>query len=143
MMSFQQVNDMQIYVKNDQTYCNSHKTLYFRLCSTLHTFPVAVRKSREIPKSPPPVVTSYPISVQLVYIDELVGILNMYKYLPLDVLKNNNNQPFRLIRSKTRAVVVVIIIWYIFNYLCNQCLSPLKLGVRTRLMAMCTQCSIM
>jgi len=30
---------------------------------------------------------------------------------------------------------------WIYHYLCNQCLSPLKLWVRTPFMAMCTQCS--
>ena len=35
-----------------------------------------------------------------------------------------------------RAVVVVII--WIYNYLCNQCLSPRKLWVRSSLMARCT-----
>jgi hypothetical protein len=31
----------------------------------------------------------------------------------------------------------------IYNYLCNQCLSPLKLWVRTPFMARCTRCNIM
>ena len=35
-----------------------------------------------------------------------------------------------------RAVVVVII--WIYNYLCNQCLSPRKMWVRSSLMARCT-----
>jgi len=38
-------------------------------------------------------------------------------------------------------VVVVIVMMYgswIYNYLCNQCLSPLKLWVRTLFMARCT-----
>ena len=36
--------------------------------------------------------------------------------------------------------------WYgscIYKYLCNQCLSPLMLWVRTPFMAMCTWCNIM
>jgi len=32
---------------------------------------------------------------------------------------------------------------WIYNYLCNQCLSPLKLWVRTPFMARCTQYNIM
>jgi len=32
---------------------------------------------------------------------------------------------------------------WIYNYLCNQCLSPLKLWVRTLLMPRCTQYNIM
>jgi len=37
-------------------------------------------------------------------------------------------------------------LWYdnwIYNYLCNQCLSSLKLRVRTPLMAMSVWCNIM
>jgi len=32
---------------------------------------------------------------------------------------------------------------WIYNYLCNQCLSPLKLWVRTPFMVRCTRYSIM
>jgi len=32
---------------------------------------------------------------------------------------------------------------WIYNYLCNRCLSPLKLWVQTLFMARCTQCNIM
>ena len=32
---------------------------------------------------------------------------------------------------------------WIYNYLCNQCLSPLKLCVRIQLMARCTRCNFM
>jgi len=32
---------------------------------------------------------------------------------------------------------------WIYNYLCNQCLSPLKLWVRTPLMERCTRYNIM
>jgi len=32
---------------------------------------------------------------------------------------------------------------WIYNYLCNQCLSPLKLWVRTLFMARCTRYNIM
>jgi hypothetical protein len=32
---------------------------------------------------------------------------------------------------------------WIYNYICNQCLSPLKLWVRISLMARCNQCNIM
>jgi len=31
---------------------------------------------------------------------------------------------------------------WIYNFLCNQCLSPLKLSVRTKFMARCTQYNI-
>jgi len=32
---------------------------------------------------------------------------------------------------------------WIYNYLCNQCLSPLKLWVRIPFMERCTRCNIM
>jgi len=32
---------------------------------------------------------------------------------------------------------------WIYNYLCNQCLSPLTLWIRTQLMARCTRYKIM
>jgi len=32
---------------------------------------------------------------------------------------------------------------WIYNYICNQCLSPLKLWVRIQLMARCTRYNIM
>jgi hypothetical protein len=32
---------------------------------------------------------------------------------------------------------------WIYNYMCNQCLSPLQLWVRTPFMMRCTQCNIM
>jgi len=32
---------------------------------------------------------------------------------------------------------------WIYNYLCNQCRSPIKLWVRTRLMVRCTRYNIM
>ena len=41
------------------------------------------------------------------------------------------------------AVVVVIVWYWIYNYLCNQCLSPLKLWVRIPFMARCTRYNIM
>ena len=46
------------------------------------------------------------------------------------------------------GAVLVVIIWQlyfscIYNYLCNQCWSPLKLWVRTPLMARCARYNIM
>ena len=41
------------------------------------------------------------------------------------------------------AVVVKIVCFFIYNYLCNQCLSPLNLWFWTPFMVRCTRCNSM
>ena len=43
------------------------------------------------------------------------------------------------------GAVVIVFVWYgswIYNYLCNQCLSPLRLWIRITLMARCTHTTL-
>jgi len=49
------------------------------------------------------------------------------------------------VSSINQGVVLVMIAYcsWIYNYLCNRCLLPLKLWVRIPLMARCTQYNIM
>jgi len=47
--------------------------------------------------------------------------------------------------SGTLGATVIVIAHdrWIYNYLCNQCISPLKLLVRTTIMTRCTRYNIM
>jgi hypothetical protein len=45
------------------------------------------------------------------------------------------------VRLPVGGAIVVMIVWY--NYLCNQCLSPIELWIRTPCMAWCTRYNIM
>ena len=46
---------------------------------------------------------------------------------------------FDIMRLRLERHLIVIVCSWIFNYLCNQCLSPLTLWVLIRLMARCTR----
>jgi len=69
------------------------------------------------------------------------------QYLQLHVYNYYNNRSVLWVRGYlyTGNYFVVVIVYgsWIYNYVCNQCLLPLKLWVRTPFMARCARYNIM